>query len=332
MEVIFIVLLVLYLIPSYIAWFRNAEHKTAILFINFFLGWTFIIWFVCLVWAFLSPSKNKKSEARQVTIVQNQVSIACGNCSEIIKTGDTFCSKCGEKLQVTIIDNNENIETNNDKEDRWEFGTETVEEIYKPYNFSDDLRKLSSLYQRIPSYIKVAFLILIISIVLLFFLFPYIWGDFIIIWVQDRLNCYSKFNCDVYYLGENSDFLVRFIFSLFWLFIGISALVIINSFIFIIYTSFVPIKDSFKKRFATTLQNKISYYIFLSILIAFVTAFLNLVIITPILFEFSNFDGIINLPVDYISIFVLVPHQYISYGILILFPPIFLYRFQKTLS
>jgi len=172
-----------------------------------------------------------------------------------------ICSKCGEKLQVTIIDNNENIETNNDKEDRWEFGTETVEEIYKPYNFSDDLRKLSSLYQRIPSYIKVAFLILIISIGLLFFLFPYIWGDFIIIWVQDRLNCYSKFNCDVYYLGENSDFLVRFIFSLFWLFIGISALVIINSFIFIIYTSFVPIKDSFKKRFATTLQNKISYYL-----------------------------------------------------------------------
>lgn len=42
---------VLYFLPSIIALARNKRDITAILLLNFFLGWTAIGWVIALVWA-----------------------------------------------------------------------------------------------------------------------------------------------------------------------------------------------------------------------------------------------------------------------------------------
>jgi hypothetical protein len=42
---------VMYFLPSIIALARNKRDLTAIVLLNFFLGWTMIAWIVALVWA-----------------------------------------------------------------------------------------------------------------------------------------------------------------------------------------------------------------------------------------------------------------------------------------
>jgi hypothetical protein len=41
----------MYFLPTLIALARSKRDTTAILLLNFFLGWTFIGWIVALVWA-----------------------------------------------------------------------------------------------------------------------------------------------------------------------------------------------------------------------------------------------------------------------------------------
>lgn len=49
--IIAIPFLALYFLPSFIALSRKKTNRTAIIILNFFLGWTFIGWIVSLVWA-----------------------------------------------------------------------------------------------------------------------------------------------------------------------------------------------------------------------------------------------------------------------------------------
>ncbi|WP_406842992.1 superinfection immunity protein [Flavobacterium soyae] len=49
--VIVIPFLALYFLPSFIALSRKKTNRTAIILLNFFLGWTFIGWIAALVWA-----------------------------------------------------------------------------------------------------------------------------------------------------------------------------------------------------------------------------------------------------------------------------------------
>jgi hypothetical protein len=42
---------VMYFLPSILAFARHKRDTTAILLLNFFLGWTMIGWVVALVWA-----------------------------------------------------------------------------------------------------------------------------------------------------------------------------------------------------------------------------------------------------------------------------------------
>jgi T4 superinfection immunity protein len=42
---------VLYFLPSIVAFARNKRDASAIVLLNFFLGWTAIGWIVALVWA-----------------------------------------------------------------------------------------------------------------------------------------------------------------------------------------------------------------------------------------------------------------------------------------
>ncbi|MCQ1993544.1 MULTISPECIES: superinfection immunity protein [Pseudomonas] len=62
----------LYFLPMMIAFNRHHESYSAIFMLNLFLGWTGIVWVVCLIWAFISkpvplrqvdaPSKASKYE------------------------------------------------------------------------------------------------------------------------------------------------------------------------------------------------------------------------------------------------------------------------------
>ena len=46
-----IVIFVLYFIPSINAYWKKKRNKSAVLTLNFFLGWTVIGWIVALVWS-----------------------------------------------------------------------------------------------------------------------------------------------------------------------------------------------------------------------------------------------------------------------------------------
>lgn len=45
------IILAVYLLPSIIALANRNKRRRVILF-NIFLGWTFVMWIICLVWAY----------------------------------------------------------------------------------------------------------------------------------------------------------------------------------------------------------------------------------------------------------------------------------------
>lgn len=53
--------IVLYFLPGIIAYKRGHVNKGIILLINFLLGWTFLGWTGCLVWAFIDTDGSKTS-------------------------------------------------------------------------------------------------------------------------------------------------------------------------------------------------------------------------------------------------------------------------------
>jgi len=72
----------LYLLPMMIAFHRHHENYTAIFMLNLFLGWTGVVWVVCLVWAFISkpaplrqtndPVKSSKyEELERISALKN---------------------------------------------------------------------------------------------------------------------------------------------------------------------------------------------------------------------------------------------------------------------
>lgn len=50
-----------YFLPSIVAYNRGHKNKEIILLINFLLGWTFIGWAGCLVWAFIDTDGSTAS-------------------------------------------------------------------------------------------------------------------------------------------------------------------------------------------------------------------------------------------------------------------------------
>ncbi|PMY37307.1 hypothetical protein C1Y35_19665 [Pseudomonas sp. GW456-L14] len=57
--VFLIVLVVVYFIPTYIAYYRDHPNRIAIRLLNLFLGWTFLGWLACLIWSVLAIEKNE---------------------------------------------------------------------------------------------------------------------------------------------------------------------------------------------------------------------------------------------------------------------------------
>ncbi|MGH2305347.1 superinfection immunity protein [Campylobacter taeniopygiae] len=51
-------LIVLYMLPAVIALCRKHSNWLIISLLNFLLGWTIIVWIVCLIWSFVSGVKQ----------------------------------------------------------------------------------------------------------------------------------------------------------------------------------------------------------------------------------------------------------------------------------
>lgn len=48
--------ILLYFIPSVVAWKRKHRQFVPIMIVNLFLGWSFVGWVIALAWSFMSPS------------------------------------------------------------------------------------------------------------------------------------------------------------------------------------------------------------------------------------------------------------------------------------
>lgn len=48
----------IYILPMIVALKRRHENYTSIFLINLLLGWTGIVWVVCLIWAFIGGAKR----------------------------------------------------------------------------------------------------------------------------------------------------------------------------------------------------------------------------------------------------------------------------------
>lgn len=57
-----LIMFVIGLIPSIIAFKKNHPHRLFILILNILLGWTFIGWIAALVWALLPEKDNSQSQ------------------------------------------------------------------------------------------------------------------------------------------------------------------------------------------------------------------------------------------------------------------------------
>ena len=55
--IVLIVWIIIYFIPTIIAFRRKHINKISILIINLFLGWSLIGWVIALAWAFKKPER-----------------------------------------------------------------------------------------------------------------------------------------------------------------------------------------------------------------------------------------------------------------------------------
>lgn len=63
MESIVLIIILLYFMPTMIAFFRGHSNRVPICLINIFCGWTLLGWFVSLVWAASTDTKKAIEEA-----------------------------------------------------------------------------------------------------------------------------------------------------------------------------------------------------------------------------------------------------------------------------
>jgi hypothetical protein len=85
--IIVIIGIVVYFIPSMVAW--NKKHSAGIIMLNLFLGWTFLGWLASLIWACSDPEKPENEEIYIYTcdkcgyeqkLNQNLKLFVCPNC------------------------------------------------------------------------------------------------------------------------------------------------------------------------------------------------------------------------------------------------------------
>lgn len=56
---VFALTVIIYFLPSFIASGRRHSATFLIFLLNFTLGWTGIVWLICLIWAVLEPDSRQ---------------------------------------------------------------------------------------------------------------------------------------------------------------------------------------------------------------------------------------------------------------------------------
>lgn len=72
LPLVFFALIGIYLIPSLVA-LATRNHRTKVILFNIFLGWTLVMWIVCLVWA---CKKEEKSNVIKPIVLKSGLSPA----------------------------------------------------------------------------------------------------------------------------------------------------------------------------------------------------------------------------------------------------------------
>ncbi len=57
-----IVLLLLYFLPSFIAWRRRHKNLGSISLVNILIGWTILGWFAALIWSLVDSRNRQQTE------------------------------------------------------------------------------------------------------------------------------------------------------------------------------------------------------------------------------------------------------------------------------
>lgn len=115
MELLIILILVAYFLPTLIATIRGTTNVVSVFFINFILGWSVIGWFLALFMASSSNTEEQVRESRRVannqlkqlsTIAENVEAMTskvdskvCPRCAETVKKKALVCRYCGYEFE-----------------------------------------------------------------------------------------------------------------------------------------------------------------------------------------------------------------------------------------
>ena len=57
-----VIMVVIYLLPTLIVYYKDHKHTTAICFLNLLFGWTGLIWLICMVWALVVVNETTEKK------------------------------------------------------------------------------------------------------------------------------------------------------------------------------------------------------------------------------------------------------------------------------
>lgn len=77
---VIVIILAIYLIPTFVAISRKKENKTIIILMNVFLGWSIICWLLALLWAVSDDEKPT-----QIIVKERKTKNEVNNFDQLIK-------------------------------------------------------------------------------------------------------------------------------------------------------------------------------------------------------------------------------------------------------
>lgn len=87
-----LLVLILYFLPTIIAYQRDHDSLLSIFFVNLLLGWTVLVWLAAVIWA------SAGSKAIVAKGPSPDTHIKCPDCRELILKEARICKHCGCKL------------------------------------------------------------------------------------------------------------------------------------------------------------------------------------------------------------------------------------------
>jgi len=90
----FVVGLVVYFVPSFIAFSRGHPHRKWILILNLLAGWTLIAWVGALIWSLATPDGGAFDAFGTLSETKT-----CPRCAERVRAAALVCRYCGHEFQ-----------------------------------------------------------------------------------------------------------------------------------------------------------------------------------------------------------------------------------------